>query len=410
MAGPRVLHRLNATRVRTLKGPGTYEDGGGLRLVIDRSGARRWVMRVSIGSKRRELGLGGYPTVSLEAAREKAGELRKAAKDGRDLAAERRAARRAGVTFRQAFEEFFTVKRQALSNAKHLAQWPNTMSTYVFPRIGDRPVGCVTAGEVLDVLTPIWFEKPETAKRVLQRMEVVFRSAILRGHREAASPCIGVVQELGTKHRKVEHHPSLPHQDVPAFIQRLMACPNQVSTRLALEWLILTACRSGEVRLAHWEEIDRRAAVWTIPASRMKARRAHAVPLSNRCREILEEVRAAHPTSDLIFPGTKPGRPMSDMTLTALLRRMQLADSATAHGFRSTFKVWCAEVAKVRDEVSEAALAHTIPEKVRAAYLRTNFLEERRALMEAWAAYATQQPPLPAPQGASARSRRAGWA
>jgi hypothetical protein len=142
-------------------------------------------MRVSIAGKRRELGLGGYPTVSLETAREKAGELRKAAKDGRDLAAERRAARRAGLTFRQAFEEFFAVKRQALSNAKHLAQWPSTMSAYVFPRIGDRPVASVTAGEVLDVLSPIWFEKPETAKRVLQRTEAVFKSAILRGHREA---------------------------------------------------------------------------------------------------------------------------------------------------------------------------------------------------------------------------------
>jgi integrase len=391
MPGPRTLHRLNATRVKALKTHGTYEDGGGLRLVIDPSGAKRWVMRVSIGGKRRELGLGGFPTVSLEAAREKAAEVRKAAKDGRDLAAERRAARRVGITFREAFESFFAVKRQALSNAKHLAQWPSTMATYVFPSIGHRPVAAVTASEVLDVLTPIWFDKPETAKRVLQRMEAVFKSAILRGHRETASPCIGVAQELGTKHRKVEHHPSLPYQDVPAFLERLKAGPNQVSTRLALEWLVLTACRSGEVRLAHWPEIDREARLWTIPASRTKSRRGHTIPLSHRCLEILDEVRAAHPASELIFPGSKPGRPMSDMTLTTLLRRMGLADSATPHGFRSTFKVWCAEIAKVRDEVSEAALAHAIPEKVRAAYLRTDFLVERRALMEGWAAYATRQ-------------------
>jgi integrase len=391
MPGPRTLHRLNATRVKALKTQGTYEDGGGLRLVVDPSGAKRWVLRVSIGGKRRELGLGGYPTVSLEAARVKAGEVRKAAKDGRDLAAERRAARPSSVTFRQAFEAFFAVKRQALSNAKHLAQWPSTMATYVFPSIGHRPVAAVTASEVLDVLTPIWFDKPETAKRVLQRMEAVFKSAILRGHRETASPCIGVAQELGPKHRKVEHHPSLPYQQVPAFLERLKAGPNQVSTRLALEWLILTACRSGEVRLARWSEIDREARLWTIPASRMKARRAHTIPLSRRCLEILDELRAAHPASELMFPGAKPGRPMSDMTLTVLLRRMGLADSATAHGFRTSFKVWCAEIAKVRDEVSEAALAHTVPEKVRAAYLRTDFLVERRALMEGWAAYATRQ-------------------
>jgi hypothetical protein len=166
-------------------------------------------MRVPIGGKRRELGLGGYPRVSLEAARENAWELRRAPMDGRDLVAERRAARPAGLTFRQTVDAFFAVKRQALSNAKHLAQWPSTMAAYVFPYIGHRPVAAVTASEVLDVLTPLWFDKPETAKRVLQRMEAVFKSAILRGHRETASPCIGVRQELGTKHRKVEHHPSL---------------------------------------------------------------------------------------------------------------------------------------------------------------------------------------------------------
>jgi integrase len=290
------------------------------------------------------------------------------------------------VTFRAAFDAYFEAKRKSLSNKKHAEQWRSTMTTYVFPTLGRRAVADIGADDVLGVLSPIWLAKPETAKRVLQRMEAVFKSAILRGHRERASPCVGVAQELGTRHRKPINHRALPYADVPAFVADLRA-GKRSSARLALEWLILTATRSGETRLATWNEINEKAALWTIPASRMKARREHVVPLSARCLAILREARALHPGATLVFPGRNPDAPLSDMTLTKILRDMGYADRATVHGFRSTFKVWCAEVAKVRDEVSEAALAHVIPEKVRAAYLRTDFLDERRDLMAKWVAH-----------------------
>jgi integrase len=269
------------------------------------------------------------------------------------------------------------------------------MRDYVYPHIGDKAVADVTAGDIVAVLRPIWFEKPETAKRVLQRVEAVFKSAILHGYRKLASPCVGVAQELGTRHRKVANHRALPYAQVPDFLARLRATNSWPATRLAFEWLVLTATRSGETRLARWAEIDEQAALWTIPAERMKAKRPHSVPLSPRCLEILQALRPVYPhgPDDLMFPSMKSGAPLSDMTLTKVLRDMGLADSATVHGMRSSFKVWCAEVAKVRDEVSEAALAHVIPEKVRAAYLRTDFLEERRPLMQAWAQFVAKHRP-----------------
>ncbi len=268
------------------------------------------------------------------------------------------------------------------------------METYVFPSIGNRPVAEIEAREILDLLTPIWFGKAETARRVLQRMEVVFKSAILRGYRQQVSPCVGVKEELGTRHQKPLNHRALPYQRIPAFLAHLRASNSQPATRLAFEWLILTATRSGETRLARWSEIDEQARLWTISAERMKAKRTHIVPLSRRCLEILRHARALYPSSDLIFPGTKSGSALSDMTFTKVLRDIGYATEATPHGMRSAFKVWCAEVARVRDEVSEAALAHAIREKARAAYLRTDFLEERKALMSAWAKYCGKTVPV----------------
>jgi integrase len=203
---------------------------------------------------------------------------------------------------------------------------------------------------------------------------------------------VGVAQELGTGHRKVAHHRALPYAQVPDFLVRLRTSNSWPATRLAFEWLVLTATRSGETRLARWCEVDERAAQWTIPAERMKAKRQHTVPLSPRCLEILQALRAVYPSAptDFIFPGTRSRTPLSDMTLTKVLRDMDLAEQATAHGMRSAFKIWCAKEAKVPDEISEAALAHAIPQKVRAAYLRTDFLEERELLMAAWARFCTE--------------------
>jgi integrase len=382
----RAEKRLKAKDIDKLPA-GVHEDGGGLRLVVEPSGSRRWVLRVTISGKRHNRGLGPYPLIMLDAARDSAIDMRRAAREGRDLARERRQQAARATTFRQAFDAFFELKRQGLSNAKHLAQWPATMETYVIPKIGSRPVGDVTHADILELLKPIWYAKPETAKRVLQRIEAVFKSAILRGQREKASPCIGVAQQLGTRHRKVEHHRALPYADVPAFIKLLRASSATPSTKLAFEWLILTTTRSGETRGAAWLEIDEANGLWLIPPSRMKAGVEHVVPLSPRCLEIAKQARALNPKSVLLFPGPRTGEQLSDMTLTKVLRDLGFADRATAHGFRSTFRDWASEVDKCREVVAEAALAHAVRDKTEGAYRRATYPEERSALMIRWASF-----------------------
>jgi integrase len=388
------IHRLSPLEVANAK-VGMHADGGGLYLQVTRTAAgqlnKSWLFRYATGGRERQMGLGSLTEVKLADARQAAAKCRQQRQDGIDPIEARERARRlneaTGVSFRRAFDVFFATKRKTLSNRKHTAQWQSTMETYVFPTIGNRPVAEIEAREMLDLLTPIWFAKAETAKRVLQRVEAVFKSAILRGYRQRVSPCVGVKEELGTRHQTPLNYRALPYQRIPTFLADLRASNSQPATRLAFEWLVLTATRSRETRLARWSEIDDRARLWRIPAPRMKARRAHTVPLSNRCLEILRHARGMYPVSDLIFPGTKFGSALSDMTFTKVLRDIGYAQEATPHGMRSAFKVWCAEVAEVRDEVSEAALAHAIPQKVRAAYLRTDFLEERKALMSAWAKY-----------------------
>ena len=394
------INRLSQLEVANAN-VGMHGDGGGLYLQVTKTAAGRlnksWLFRYSVGGRERQMGLGALSEVKLTDARQKAAECRQQRLDGIDPIETRENARRLSearnVTFRQAFELFFATKRKSLSNAKHSAQWQSTMETYVFPTIGNRAVAEVEAREILDLLTPIWFAKPETARRVLQRMEAVFKSAILRGHRQRVSPCVGVKQELGTRHEKKLNHRALDYQRLPTFLADLRVCNSQPATRLAIEWLVLTVTRSAETRLARWSEIDERARLWRIPAEHMKARRNHIVPLSSRRLEILRYARAMYSSSDLIFPGTKHGSALSDMTFTKVLRDIGYAKDATPHGMRSAFKVWCAEVAKVRDEVSEAALAHAVRDKVRAAYLRTDFLHERKALMSAWADYCTKLVP-----------------
>jgi integrase len=368
---------------------GYHEDGGGLRLVVEPKESRHWVLRITINGQRRSIGLGPYPDLTLDAARDLAIDHRRAARQGIDLREEKKRQAALAMTFRQAFAVFFENKRKELDGSRHLMQWTSQMRDYVFPIIGGKPVSEVTQADVLQVLKPIWYEKPETAKRVLQRMTLVFKSAIFRGFRERANPCDGVAQELGRRHQKVEHHRALPYTEVAGFIRKLRGTQARLATKLAFEWLILTATRSGETRRAVWSEIDERQARWAIPAERMKMSRPHIVPLPRRCLKILRELRTAYPSQpgDLLFPGQKRGSPISDMTMTKILRDQDLADRATVHGFRSAFKDWCAEIAKAPDEVSEAALAHMVAGKVRAAYLRTAFFEERVGLMKRWAVY-----------------------
>jgi integrase len=393
MAGIRTRNRLKALAVEKETKPGTYADGGGLSLIITETGTKKWELRIAIRRRRRQLGLGIYPEVSLEDARSRATRIRLGSKEGRDLVSEKRQAERLAalpphsITFCEAFDGYFEMKEQQLSNGKHATQWRSTMQAYVFPSIAQRPVAEIAAAEVIDILKPIWNTKPETARRVLQRMRAVFEAAIVRGQRDKASPTIGVATVLGSRKLTRDHHPAMPYAEVPSFVTRLRKLEGRAATRLAFEFLILTASRSSEVRLATWREIDLDDALWIVPAERMKARVEHVVPLAPRALAVLREARIVYPMSDLVFPGTKLGLPLSDMTLTKVLRDAGLDGKATPHGFRSSFKDWSAEVAKARDEVSEAALAHTIPDKVRAAYLRTRFLEERRQLMGAWARY-----------------------
>jgi len=375
----RAERRLKAKDIGKLAS-GIHEDGAGLRLVVEPGGTRHWALRYTISGKRRSKGLGSFPLISLESAREEADAIRRAARKGQDLDLTTKT-----VTFRQAFDTVFELRRRKLSNAKHVWQWQASMERYAFPVLGDRPVSNITHRDVLGVLEPIWHEKAETARRLLQRMELTFRSAILRGHRKEASPCIGVAEELGVGHREVEHHRALPYAEVAGFIQTLRTCNSEAVTKLALEFLILTATRSGETRGAMKAEIQ--GQLWLIPATRMgKSRQEHRVPLSDRCLAIVEEARSLAPANPLLFP-SRTGRPLSDMTFVKVLRDLGLADRAVPHGFRSSFRDWATEVEKSREVVAEAALAHTVRNQVEAAYRRATYLDERRKLMNSWATF-----------------------
>lgn len=383
----RACNRLSALRVSKAREPGLLEDGAGLRLLITDRGAKRWVLRLTINGRRVNRGLGVYPEVTLEDARLKAVELRRGARNGRDVRAEEKQKSRShGVTFREAFTTYFEeAKRPTLAPGRFVERWPNSMEQYVYPSIGNRPVSEITAAEVIAVLTPIWHTRPETASRILQRMSVIFESAILRGTRERASPCTGVRRELGNTRRKVQHRAALPWRDVPAFFRELNDRPRiTTASRLALQFIILTACRSAEVRGARWAEIDFDAREWTVPAERMKMKIAHIIPLSSGALLVLEHAKSLRlRDNDLVFPSSV-GTRLSDNTLSKLMR--DSLSPGTPHGFRSSVKVWASELG-VRDEVSEAILAHGDPNKVRAAYRRTTFIADRQLVMENWSLF-----------------------
>jgi integrase len=391
------LDSLSQTKVTHAK-TGVWPDGGGLYLQVTDGGSKSWFFRFTRGGRERRMGLGSLRDVGLAEARQLAGEARRMHLQRTDPIqirdAERRARAAEIVTFERAFDDYFALKRPNLSNAKHKAQWQSTMKTYVFPTIGERPVADIEPDEIIELLKPIWHSKEETARRVLQRINAVFKSAIVRRKRSKANPCAGVAEELGDRRRGVVNHRALPHAEVRDFLESLRATNSWPSTRLAFEWLVLTATRSGETRLARWGEIDEASALWTIPAERMKAKRPHVVPLSPCCIEILQALRSVFPSgpADLLFPSTKGDKPLSDMTLTKVLRDMGLADRATAHGMRSSFRDWATEVHKIREVVAEAVLAHTIKDKTEAAYRRSIYLGERKSLMDAWASYCSGVP------------------
>ncbi|WP_244889143.1 tyrosine-type recombinase/integrase [Roseivivax marinus] len=383
---------LSAAFVRTVKDPGKYFDGHGLFLKVDPSGAKRWVQRIVIRGKRREIGLGPVSLLSLADARTAALDNRKSARSGGDPLSAKRAAN-AVLSFEEAARKVHEIHRPSWRNPKHAAQFLTTLETYVFPRMGRISVSEVSTADVLAVLTPIWLSKPETARRVRQRIATVMKWAVAQGWRQD-NPADTISAALPRQEKGQEPRKSLPYADLPRFMADLRAAKAGDLTKLALELVILTACRSGEVRLAHWDEIDLDRAEWTIPAERMKAKKAHRIPLSDRAVAVLTEAKALGArmgdTSGLVFPGTKAGKPISDMTLTKLVKAMGY--DVHVHGFRSTFKVWAQERTNMPREVTEAALAHTIQNKAEAAYARSDLFEKRVKLMRSWEVQLELQP------------------
>ena len=379
-------HRLNDKSVKAAP-PGYHADGGGLYLVVDESGARRWSLRTTIRGKRRELGLGGYPLVALAMAREEALALRRVARMGSDPIADRQK-RRGGVpTFAEAARKVHAEKSLAWKNAKHSAQWITTLEQYVFPAIGNRCLHEIDTPDILNVLSPIWLTKPETARRVRQHIASVMSWAKAAGHRLGENPVVGAAEGLPKQKIRPKHHAALPYAEVPQFVSDLDDAGIGISTRLAFEFLILTAGRTGEVLGARHKEIDKGAAIWTVPAERMKGARAHRVPLSDRSLEIIAEAEVISDGGPFLFPGGTPGKPLSNMVFLMALRRMGI--EATAHGFRSAFRDWSAEATHFPHQVCEMALAHTIKDKAEAAYRRGDMIDKRRELMAAWAAFVT---------------------
>lgn len=393
---PKKAKELSALEVSRLTKPGNHAVGGvsGLYLYVNEAQGRSWVLRVMIAGQRKHLGLGGYPTVTLAQAREKARAAREQVEGGVDPIHERRAAAsalRAHQATRRTFKEvatsYIAFQEPAWKNPKHRKQWTSTLEAYAFPVIGQLSVDAINEHHVIAVLEPIWTTKTETASRLRGRIESILDWARVRGHREGENPArwkghLDKVFPAQGQIHQVRHFQAMAVADIPEFMIRLAV--QEGTSALALRFLILTAARSGEVRGAEWSEMDFDQAVWTIPASRMKAKRQHRVPLSNVALGLLQEARdrpQSSPTS-LIF-GNNKGGVLSDMSLTAVMRRMDVG--AVPHGFRSTFRDWVGEFTQYPSDLAEMALAHVLPNKTEAAYRRGDALEKRRGMMDAWA-------------------------
>jgi len=389
----REINKLSARKVQSLAPVGRHSDGGGLYLVVDKNGSKRWVFLYKRGGRTSEMGLGGLHSVPLARAREFAAECRGLLADGKDPIAHRRTSRAAqfGVpTFGDFADQFVEDMSPQWANAKHIAQWKMTLKEYAAP-LRPKALSEIDTNDVLAVLKPIWTKKAETAGRVRGRIERVLDAAKVKGYRSGENPARwrGHLDHLLPKRSKLSrgHFAAMPYADVPAFIARLREAPSMAS--LALEFAILTAGRTTEVLQARWAEFDLKDTVWTVPAERMKAKRSHRVPLATRPLAILRELstfRDALPKSPYVFRGNKPATPLSNMALLMLLRRLGVEDT-TVHGFRSSFRDWCGNETHFPREIAEAALAHAVGDKTEQAYRRSDALAKRRELMDAWAAF-----------------------
>ena len=379
---------LSATRVKVLKEPGRYSDGGGLHLFISKAGRKSWVQRITIDGRRRDIGLGGFPSVSLAKAREKAVGNRTTVAAGRDPLAEKR--KPAMPTFKEAASAVHEANRPRWRNARHAASWIRTLERHAMPKLGNMPIDRIGRTDVLQVLSPIWTTRPETARRVRQRMRTIFRWAMAHGFTETNPAGEAIDGALPPMPKVKAHLRSLPYQEVAAAFATVEGSQASIPAKLCFRFLVLTAARSGEARGATWDEIDMTERVWKIPSERMKAGVEHRVPLSEQALDVLARAYALHEESGLVFPSPlKPGSPMSDMTLTKILRSTGLADRATVHGFRSSFKNWTLEQTDAPWAVSESALAHTLGNSTEQAYARSDLFERRRVLMQRWADYVT---------------------
>jgi integrase len=399
----REVGRLTALKVARAAVPGMYPDGHGLYLQVTSAGAKSWIYRYSMSGRAREMGLGSLNAISLAEARVKASECRRLRHEGVDPVEARKAARAQSaleaakaLTFKSAATAYIASHRAGWRNAKHAAQWESTLEAYAYPVFGALPVQSVDTALMLKALEPIWAIKPETASRVRGRVENILDWAKVRGFRQGENPArwrghLDKLLPAPSKVRAVKHHAAMPYDDVPAFLARLRA--REAVAARALEYTILTAARTSETLDATWDEINTADKVWTVPASRMKAGKEHRVPLSRRSLAIIEALRDTPSLSErLIFPSGRREKPLSDMAMTEVLRRMGHGN-VTVHGFRSSFRDWAAERTSFPNEVVEMALAHVIGDKAEAAYRRGDLFEKRRRLMAEWEAFcATTKP------------------
>jgi len=385
---PKQTKEMTALTAKRLVEPGKYPVGTipGLYLWVRESGSKNWVLRITVRSKRKDIGLGGYPAVGLADAVRLARAMRMDATEGGDPLAERRASKKTAMTFRQAADEYIKLHRPSWKNAKHAQQWVNTLETYVHTTLGNVPVEAIDTEHVLEILTPFWTTKNETMVRVRNRIELVLSWAMATGHRERGlNPAAwrGHLDHALPRPSRVngrKHHAAMPWTELPEFMNKLKLVEG--SSARCLEFTILTASRSGEARGATWDEFDLDRSVWNIPAERMKAGRPHRVPLAEDVVELLKSLPRVEGEA-LVFWSKKRDTPLSDMSLTMLLRRH--APGFTAHGFRSTFRDWAAESTTYPNEVCEMALAHAVGDAVESAYRRGDLFNKRVALMQDWA-------------------------
>ena len=381
------MGRLTYAKAKSLQKAGLYGDGGTLFLKVQvRNGrvTKSWVQRVTIKGRRRDIGHGAFPLVSLADARERAFDIRRLARRGEDPKP------RAVPTFREATERAYKALRPRWRSKKTADRWLRTMESHAYPRLAEMPVDGISRADVLDVLTPLWTEKPGIARKLRQSIKATFQWARAKGYLDDNPAGEAIDGALPRMRSTKAHYRALDYRGVGAALETIAECNASLAARACLQFVILTACRNGEARGATWAEVDLESRVWRIPASRMKNQREHRVPLSEAAMGALEQARALEDESGLVFPSpVRRGRQMSDMTLSKVLRDTGLAERATVHGFRSTFRQWASECTDADHAVMELCLAHMIGSETERAYARSDLIAKRRRLMNRWGRYAS---------------------